>query len=420
MSLQTRLDALITAIGADVKSLQSSLNSPMRASAAPIRFYGDSYAVTPAQIAGVIDYPTRIGTLLGATIDNYSLGGRRIIEISQWLINGLRAPIGSTTNPRGSSATWPGVSAASCWTVLDSIGNDIGHYPSMVAAGGAVPAYISGAAGDRYLSGIRSALGAALALFATESRVEFEDGILTGTFGFSGPGPYSGDSTRYTTVIGNTAQVTVTPPQTGPYAGEVFILSATVDSAFNGTVPANWTYSIDGGAESALIIPPSWEMFTGHGGTAAWLANYVQKITLPIDNASHTIRMTHAGGSGGTNTMYPDAVLVPSEDPWPTFVMGNPRRLKVGTTWDATQMATYHGNTRKITDVYKNVIAQFPHSIWVPSSVSPNGISVDGLHPNDRGMEQRANDLLHAFRMNRAVVAGIESRFAPDSNYGVV
>lgn len=78
----------------------------------------------------------------------------------------------------------------------------------------------------------------------------------------------------------------------------------------------------------------------------------------------------------------------------------------------------HRSNVKRVTDVVKGVVAEFANAVYVPSTMTSNGLySGDGLHPNDRGMEQRANDLYEAFKpitpllKNRALSAKANSAF---------
>ena len=310
---------------------------------------------------------------------------------------GLLAGIGGTAPVAGS--TFPGTSGRTGLGILDITFNDVAHYPDMSAAV-AVPAAIT-TANTQYVDGMKGMYRLALALMSSETRHE----SATGTFGNTGGGggtwtqsgsqPYaSGGAIAFTTTANDYWEKSITPPQTGPLAGKVFIASYKVKTA-SGTM-AQITTTIDGGS-SATWTPTAWEAYLGWAGASVDVVYECIPITMPVDGAAHTLRMRHTGAAG--NLMYHDAVIVPSEDPNPILVMDAGPPNSHASYWTSTQVGIWKQNYATLTPSLRTVVAEFGNAIWVPSTMTSNGHwTGDGLHPNDRGMRQRAGDAAVALR----------------------
>jgi lysophospholipase L1-like esterase len=133
-------------------------------------------------------------------------------------------------------------------------------------------------------------------------------------------------------------------------------------------------------------------------------------VNVPVDGKSHSVTFTHAGGSG--TYLYADALLVAGPNPAPVFVMQSPAPA-VG-TWTAAQVTTYEANFPLVDAAIRAATASFPNAIFVATNVTAAGISRrDGIHPNDRGMSQRAADLVDA-------VTGYRANNDPDSLYATL
>ena len=388
----------------------------------PMQFviYGASQSVDPGlRCTPGLEWFKQIASDLGTAIASLAYSGRRTLDMAGYALSGTVPVAGQGAHPAGAAATWAGMDTVGKIPILDVSMNDIGHYPTMVPSP-VVPALISGAAGARYVAGIGGSLRTLLATMCSQSRVENVAATSTGVWSSAAIG--SGGTTSYTTAVGATRTYTVTPPQGGEFAGEVFHVGVTL-STESGAVSAPFTYSIDGGAESAVVTPPGWQRYVGWGGANIDSTPFVTKITLPVDGAAHTIRITHAGAAG--NVLYSDVIPVPSETPKPILVLQAPRQVAVAAgVFDAAGVATYARNWRVIEDQQKAICSEFPNAIYVPCSVTPNGLSlVDGLHFNDRGMEQRKNDVLSAIYGNahlRAALLANKSRAAPDGSYAML
>lgn len=381
----------------------------------PTYIYGNSYGLlSAAYFTSGNHYTQQVAASLGGgLVTSYAIGGKRILDVISALQNQAVFP-GLVTAPVAGSL-WPGVSSRNGLIVLESIVNDIGHYPTMV--GVAVPAaFPSG--NTRYLDSMTLFYRTALALMSSESRVEQSArSASSGTWTHDSPTAYaSGSSVSFTTQAGAYIEYSITPPQFGPMRGIVFIHGYTLEAGA-GTM-AQQTISVDGTVQLTRT-PTAWEQYTGPGGGNVNVGPDCVAVTVPVDNAAHTIRIAHSGAGG--QWLYSDCVTIPSTNPNPIAVMGGEHQLGY-TGWTTTQRAIFHQNAKTMIPYIKNVVAEFPHAFYVPSTMTINGLwSADVIHPNDRGMTQRANDLQNA--ITTAIRARLESRRLSnlaDSNFPIV
>jgi len=303
--------------------------------------------------------------------------------------------------------------------VLDSIGNDIGHYPSH-SVSPVVPAQIT-LANTKYLDGIKGMYRAAFALISSESRVEQSAATFTGTWtntAFSA-GSASGGTFAYTTTVGAAADFSVTPAQSGPLAGKVFVLLNKFSTELVAAGMATINVQVDGGTATPVTVTP-WERYVGLSSINIDSVWDCVPVTVPIDGAAHSVKLTHAGSAG--QRMDIDCVLIPSVDPNPIAVMGcdTPPVTHAG-VFDAAGVKAWTFNIPLVQNAIKTIMTEFPNTIWVPSTMSTNGLSsFDGLHPNDRGMAQRSGDLCGALK---TLIPKLRSRalsIEPDSSFAVI
>jgi hypothetical protein len=382
----------------------------------PTYVYGNSYAILSG--AGYFTpgnhYTQQAATALeGGTVTSYAVAAKRILDVISALRNQSAFP-GLATAPVAGSL-WPGTTTRNGLVVLDSIINDIGHYPTMV--GTATPAALS-SVNTRYLDSMKLAYRDALAIMSSESRVEQSASTATsGTWTNNvSTGYASGGSLSFTTAAGAYKEYSVTPPQSGPLRGVVFVHGFTTDAGI--LVMAQQTISVDGVVQTTRT-PSAWETYTGPGGSSVNIGADCFAVTLPVDGSAHTIRVAHSGSAG--QVMYLDCISVPSITPDPIAVMGGEHQVSF-TGWSAAQRSTFHANAKALIPVVQSLVAEFPHAFYVPSTITPTGLwSADGLHPNDRGMAQRANDLKTA--ITTQIRARLESRRLanlPNSEFGIV
>ena len=363
----------------------------------PMEFvvYGASQSVEPGlECTPGLEWFNQVAADLGTDFATMAYGGRRTPDLAAYALAGTWNVNSQGAHPQGAAATWAGMDTVDKIPVADTSGNDIGHYPNMRVSP-VVPARITGAAGTRYLAGIGAALRTLLATYVSQSRVENTAASSTGVWNSLAGG--SAGTIAWTNVNGATRTYPVTPPQGGESAGEVYFVGYTL-SAESGGVSSTFTYSIDGGAESATQTPPGWERYAGYVAGFVDSTPFVTKITLPVDGAEHTVRLTHTGTAG--HVFYADPILVPSAAPKPMLVMQSPRQVTIAAgVFDAAGVAAYAANWRLIEDQQEAIAAEFPNAIYVPCSVTLEGLSdADGLHFDDTGMAQRGVDFLSAVR----------------------
>lgn len=375
----------------------------------PMYAYGSSFTVlssptfTPGQ-----HYLSQVAAKINAGgVASYGQGGRRIFDAALGAISGTAFP--GVTDPEA-GAMWP--TSRNGLVVIDSLTNDITHGPTS----GNNPTAMS--SNNRYRDCVGSALRALMALVSAGSRIEESAWVMpTDTWGASGGAYWSANASYVTTTAGVKISYSVTPPQKGPLAGKVFILVYKVDPLDFTT--ADVTIAIDGGTAVATPIG-QWEKYSGNAGTSVSYCPHVITVNVPVDGAAHTVTMTHAGATGQILVM--DAVLVPSETPSAIAVLEAPAPVAKAGWWDASQVAQWKANAAIINPVVKSVVAEFPNAFWVPTTVTPNGLySADGIHPNDRGMAQRASDLQLAITSNlRARLASRVLEDKADSNFAIL
>lgn len=364
----------------------ASKENVTNAAGLPLYTYGNSFGIlTAGWFTSGKHYTDVVKASLGTgSVTAYAISGTRIADVSSHLIGGA---IGGVTG-QAAGAPWPGTSNRKGIVVLESVVNDAGHYANH--SGTAIPVAIT-TANTQYLDGLTSMYRAALACLCGETRVENTTATFTGSWTTTATPYSSAGSVSFTNGIGNKATFTVTPPQSGPFAGKVYLVTYKLAAAAG--VNATVTPSVDG-VNLTNKTWTAWEAYTGQTGANVTVIPDVIPFDLPIDGASHTVAVAHSGGIG--QWVYVDCVIIPSTDPNPVFLMGAETPVKTG-VWNASQVAIYCGNLAKVTPLVKSVAAEFPNVIYVPSTMSQNGYySVDGIHPNDRGMEQRANDLLQS------------------------
>ncbi len=381
----------------------------------PTSNYGASGSTLDQVFFGPGEHWTQLlaAELGGGAVTSYGSNGRRALDVAVTLLSGV--PMSGQTN-MVAAGRWPGTAARSGLVVHDAIGNDAMNQAAMNAASITVVAIT----GTAYLDYLRQHYRAALALMSTETRAEGHTHSATGGAGWQHAvaAPWaSGGEFCYTTAAGDWVEYSVTPPQRGPLAGKVFVVLAS--DIPTGSAYAPVTISVDGGAASAAVTTHR-AAYVGHNGAQVKGVVNAIPVTVPVDGAAHTVRIAHAGAAGAALPL--DCVLIPSEDPNPILCMGLEHRLGTHPNgFDATDLALFTANIGKLTPVYKEVIAEFGNAVYVPSTVTPNGLySGDQVHLNSRGNLQRKND---AAAVVRALKPRLDSRVAalrPDSDFTVL
>lgn len=382
----------------------------------PTYVYGNSYGVlSAAYFTAGNHYTEQVAEdLNGGAVTSYAVAGKRILDVVSSMEN--QSPYPNLVTAAVAGGLWPGVSNRSGLVVLDSIMNDIGHYPSM-AVSPVVPAVLS-TVNTKYLDSMTLAYRHTLALATSETRIEQTARTATsGTWTQDSASTYaSGGSVSWTTQAGAYNEFSITPPQSGPMRGIVFVHGFIIDSSV-GTM-AQQTISVDGVVQLTRT-PTAWEQYVGPGGGQVNVGPDCFAVTIPVDGAAHPLRLAHSGAGG--QFMYNNFISIPSIDPDPIAVMGGEHTIAY-TGWTSTQRSIFHGNAKAVIPKVQAVVAEFPHALYAPSTITADGLySADGLHPNDRGMAQRANDL--KTKMVDAIHARLESRRLsnlPDSDFSII
>lgn len=361
----------------------------------PIYAYGASYStLNQAFFTAGQHWTQRLAARINAgTVTSYGVNGRRALDVALTLLNGV--PISGITNIVA-AGKWPSTSTRPGIVVHDALGNDVMNQAAMNGAS-IVAAPISGTS---YLNYLKQHYRTALAFMSSETRIENNTHTASsGTWTHDSAGTWaSGGAFCFSTAVGAYLEYSVTPAQHGPLAGVVWVV---MDSDIPTTsFPADTTISVDGVAGS----PVTTYRATYTGQNAAQVKGYVNSIpvVLPVDGAAHTIRITHSGTGG--HYLVVDCILVPSTDPNPILCMGTELPPVVhAAALDAADLVIHKANLIKVTAAYKEVVAEFPNAVYVPSTMTTNGLwSGDGLHPNDRGNQQRANDAYAGLQKMRA------------------
>lgn len=345
----------------------------------------------------------------GGTVTAYGTNGRRALHVANTLLNSSGGMSGVTGMVAG--GTWPGVSARPGLLIHDALGNDIMNQAALNVSSVTVVAIT----GTTYINYLKQLYRSALALMSTETRIEnHTHTAAVGTWTHSSSGTWG--QTCFTSTAADYAEYSITPPQTGPLAGKVFVV-------LDGDIPTGNTYadvSITVDGTGAVVTPTYRSTYVGNNGTTVKGVINAVPVTIPVDGNAHTVRITHAGTTG--QFMIIDTILVPSVSPNVIACVGVEHDLLVHASGlDATDVAIYKGNSLQVHAAYKSVVAEFPNAVYVPSTMTANGIwSGDGVHPNDRGMQQRCNDVAHALRTTiprnkNAILAA-----SADSNFPVV
>lgn len=354
--------------------------------------YGHSFEDEAVMVPGQV--PTSAGmwyslvsaALSGGTPNNYSKGGQRILYGVSSLLNSGTWP--GLSNASVSGSTWPGTSSRSGPVYFNYHTNDVAHTNGATS----VPQPIAGTTGRRYVNGISALYEAAIAIASSESRKNVKTGVsgvtLTGTWTDSAAAYLSGGDFSQTNTNGDYATITgITPPQTGPYAGKVFVGFLTWDP----TVLANATFTTQVDSLTAVAHPKvDWETIGATGNNVSY---FVVPVDMPADSASHTLKITHTGT--GSEYLCVDAIFIPSVTPGDMYVLEDPAPI-IGSVYSAADIAVWKANNDILLPAIQKAVAKYPNAIWVPTSMQPGPLWVDGLHPDGNGMIARAADVTSA------------------------
>lgn len=385
----------------------------------PVFLYGNSMAV---RVAPWVSADKHYSDLLvdemdGGAVTSYAIGGTRTPDVTSALVNGsalpgLQAPL--------ANSKWPGTAARKGILIWESQFNDEAHYPNMtvpVAQPAALPA-----GNNNYINGILGAMRLALALMSSEA-ARIENTAFTGaSVGGIGWTPLnatylSGASAYFADDPGAWIEFSVKPPQEGPYAGKVFVMDYLLDPSVGTSAITN--ISVDGGAP-IVRTPTPWEQYVGKTGTVN-IIQVAYPLTLPVDGNAHTVRFTHAGSVG--HLLYSDAIIMPSNAPNPILCpQASVVPLPHASVFTEANIEVWKQNHYKMEPLIKALIAEFPNAHWVPDTGTQNGQwSGDGLHKNDRGNEQRKNDLKRKLQSDLSSwLRNYAESIRPDSDFAEV
>jgi len=358
-----------------------------------IRVDGDSLTDVAVMVPGQTPtaagmYYNRTATRYGANAPvSYGKGGMRINYGVNCVLAAGGFP-GLTAPPAG--AVWDAGEADQVF--VDFLMNDIAHTNGVSIT----PQPITGAGGARYVAAIAAAYEAYFAIVSSASRKEISSGVSGVTLTGAGAASYaanylSGGDFTWLTQSGDRADITgITPPQTGPYAGKVYV---GIDSFDPAVLPnANGNFSVDGGTAD-LWTNPQWEAY----GTAGAMnqAYAVACVPIPADTANHSIRAAWSGSAGQYLGL--DAVFIPSTNPPVIYVMDTYDPTPKAGAYSAADVAVWKANRDILVPAIKAAVAKFPNVVWVPCTMPSGTQWVDGIHPDDEGLLHRSEDL------NRAV-----------------
>lgn len=351
--------------------------------------YGCSYAVVRPGVRGRLHYLAHTARRLGGLpVRSYARNGTRIVEAVGAML--LEAPL-EGCRPPVPGAPWPGVAQRRGAVVVDTLFNDVGHYPDS-SLHPVVPAPLED---ERYVEGIAALTRAAIAVASSERRVPVADATLAGEWS-EARALGDGDPALLSEQPGARATFRLTAPTSGPLAGRVFLLGRSVAPEVGSL--ATMRVELDGHDTGGRVAPHPWEPYVGHTGDTVRGVVHCVGVPLPADGEPHELSLVHDGRLG--EQAYVDAVLVPAARPGTVVVMGadTPPRPVL---WTAEQVETWTANHDRLAPRVREVVAEFPNARFAPSTLPRRGISGrDGIHPNPWGNRRRARDLRRALSLS--------------------
>jgi len=325
-----------------------------------------------------MEWPTQVAKRLltrGRPI-TYAVAGSDAIGTAIYMLGTTAGATGLPTPVGGSK--WDGSRRG--LVILHTGLNDAGGYTDR-----SVSPPVPVATDAAHQAGMTGALRTALALLSSAARVEIETGTLTGTWTNVTGNDYSGAAYRYTTTPGDKVDVPVTVPASGRVHLVVIGLSAT------GTPNSPFSIAVDGAVVKNVSAA---EVTMRQVKTTATLnlvyAPIAVEITAPP--GARTITITHTGANGTALCL--DTIIIPSATPPPIFVPQEWSPIANVNQWNQAQVDIIKANQAVLNPLYQAVVAEFPNAKWTPmASVTTGGVSTnDGLHQNDRGHTQEADD----------------------------
>lgn len=363
---------------------------PLSLEGVPMWVYGSSFTVEPPFLAtaGTEFHKLAAARLRMGTVTSFGVNGKSIREAAKRVVGGMGVANAPWTPTRR------GIGVIDTWV------NDLAAY----AAGPTPRAFTA-----KDISGIRANLAAALCMMSSMTVLENTVGVKGGTWAADGAA---------TDRSGGNNSISASPGATMTWEGVVvpethfFFLGHTLEpnsfaiAPIEVLVDGQVARTITASEQQCHALVEGGSVTTGNG---AW--------RIPCTPGTHTVAVRHAGAAA-TN-MLVDAIVVPRPvaKRSPVFVLGDslPRPVAAGAFYKTQgQVDILAANWPLLMAVYNDVLADFPNAYFVPSSLrAAEHYGADGLHPNDRGMGAKADEL----------VAAISNRLAtrrPDNLYSVV
>lgn len=348
----------------------------------PMFVYGSSFTVDPGyrSTAGMEWHKLLRDRLKMPSATTYGVSGKSIADAAQRIIGGKGA----------AGAAWtPGKKGL---VVLDTYVNDV----SMWSANGVANAYTA-----KTITGITNALRAALAtLSAGPAGSTIEDvasAVFTGAWTTFNSTNSSGGSNKYTTTVGAKADFPVVP---FPATGYVHLLVSSTDPLTY--TPATVEILVDD-VVVKTVLGTSLQCSQATEGSPTAQATQPAAIKVTATPGNHKVTIRHAGLAG--QFAFTDAVLIPAVSPPPIFVVQDALPL-AGGTYNQAAVNIMAVNKPQLDAIYATVLAEFANAIWVPTTLIPatDYAIVDKLHPNDRGMVRKTDELMVAIRTRLSTI----------------
>lgn len=358
----------------------------------PLWVYGSSFTTDPgaACTPGLEFFKLVQARLRMTSVTTYGSSGKSIRDASKRVVGGLGVAGAPWTTARKGVA------------IIDTWVNDLSAYQNV--AGDYTPrAFVA-----KDISGIKGNLAAALAYMSAGTILENTVGTKGGTWAADGA---ANDRSGGNNSISSTAGATMTWTGVSIPEDHFFFLGHVLEPTSFSLAPIE--VLVDGVVKRTITVAElqchsSVEGAVITTGNAAFRVN-----TTP---GTHTIVVRHAGTTG--QNMLVDALIVPRPVAArsPIFVVQDqiPRGVVGGAYFRPDDIATLQTNWPQLLAAYQAVVAEFPNAVFVTTTLD-NAVhyGADGIHPNDRGMLRKADELVDA----------ISSRLAssrPDNLYAII
>jgi len=355
----------------------------------PLWVYGSSFTVSPglACTSGMEFYKLVQARLKMGTATTFGINGKTIREAAKRIVGGVGV----------AGAPW--IPTRKGVAVIDTWVNDLAGY--QIVGGDYTPrAFVA-----KDISGIKANLAAALAYISAGTIIENTAGTKAGTWAADGSATdRSGGNNSTTSDVGATMTFTgVSVPE-----DHFFFLSNTLE-------PASFALSdvevLVDGVVARTIASAEFECHSLIEGGTVLTGNAAFRI--PCTPGTHTIVIRQAGSAG--QNMLVDAIIVPkalaARSPILVIQDQLPRGVVGGTYWHPDDIATLAANKPLLDAAYAAVLADFPNAHLVLTTLdATQDYGPDGLHPNDRGMIRKADELTLAIR--RATLGRQDSLYA--------